>query len=55
MTKHCRSCDGILTIERLIEPKVGCNIDVCIQCLVAAFEEVLREQKILPPTASAES
>lgn len=47
--KHeCRSCGSILTIERLIGPKLGTEIDVCIQCLVAAFEEILKESGVLP-------
>lgn len=53
---NCRSCGAILTIERLIGPKVGTELDVCLQCLIVAFEEVLREtesnQKILPTTTS---
>jgi hypothetical protein len=55
--KHneCKSCGSILTIERLIGPKVGTEIDVCLQCLIAAFEEVLREQKILPSPLSSHS
>jgi hypothetical protein len=46
LTKHneCRSCGSILTIERLIGPKVGTELDVCLQCLITAFEEVLREK-----------
>lgn len=59
MTKflnECRSCGSILTIEHLIGPKVGTEVDVCLQCLVAAFEEVLREYKILsPPPPSVKS
>jgi hypothetical protein len=50
---NCRWCGSVLTIERLIGPKVGTELDVCLQCLITAFEEVLREtesnQKILAP------
>lgn len=59
MTKHnnnneCRSCGSILTIERLIGPKLGTEIDVCTNCLVKALEEVLRESGALPVKEGAE-
>lgn len=58
MTKfhnECRSCGSILTIERLMGPKLGTEIDVCIRCLVLAFEEVLREDGILPVKQESEA
>jgi hypothetical protein len=44
---ECRSCGCILTIERMIGPKVGTELDVCVRCLVLAFEEVLKENGVL--------
>lgn len=45
--KYRKSCNRILTIEHLITPKIDCEIDVCLECLIAVFEEVLKEKHVL--------
>lgn len=56
MYNNCKSCGSILTIERLICPRPGTNgLNVCLSCLVAALEEILREYDILPPTTQPAS
>jgi hypothetical protein len=52
---ECSSCGCILTIERMIGPKVGVELDVCVRCLVLAFEEVLKENGVLPLKSSSSS
>lgn len=48
MTKHCKSCDRILTIEHLITDKLGgFELQICLECIIAAFEEVLREEHVI--------
>jgi hypothetical protein len=45
MTRRCKSCDAILIWELVLSDRLATKFDVCISCISAAVNEILKEEK----------